>query len=316
MKIVVLDGYISNPGLFPWSDFERFGELTVYDDTPDPAEVTERGKGADVILTNKRKISNDDLEGLPDLKYVGIMATGCNVVDLQEARRRGITVTNVPAYSSQAVAQLAMTLLLNVIYHPDTYTPEAEHLAWNGNYDRLGRPFFELAGKQAGIFGFGNIGRCMARMCAGMGMTVATCSAQPPEMLPAGILRMSREELFATSDVISIHCPLTEQTRGIISRRLISLMKPSAILINTSRGSLIDEAALAEALRKDKIFGAGLDVLGVEPPVADNSLLSAPHTVITPHIGWNTIEARRRLMDVTLGNLQSWLEGVPDNVVN
>lgn len=316
MKIVVIDGYISNPGLFPWSDFEKLGELTVYDDTIGPDLVVQRCKGADVILTNKRKITFSDLEQLPDLKYVGIMATGCNLIDLKEARRRDITVTNVPAYSSQAVAQIAMTLLLNVIYHPETYTSEARHDAWNGNYDQLGRPFFELAGKQAGIFGFGNIGRCMARMCAGMGMTIATCSSQPAESLPAGTLKMSREELFATSDVISIHCPLNGQTRGIINRRLISLMKPSAILINTSRGALIDEAALAEALCKDKIYGAGLDVLAVEPPAADNPLLTAPHTVITPHIGWNTIEARRRLMEVTLSNLQSWLAGRPDNVVN
>lgn len=316
MKIVVLDGYTSNPGIFPWDRFEQCGTLTVWPDTPQPDQVAERCKGADAVLTNKRELTNADLDLLPDLKYVGIMATGCNRVDLQEARRRGITVTNVPAYSSVSVAQLALTLLLNVVYHPHTYTPEAEHQAWNGEYEGLGRPFFELAGKQVGIVGFGNIGRSMASMCAGLGMRIATDSSKPADALPAGTLKMSRDELFATSDVISIHCPLTPQTRGMIDRRLISLMKPSAILINTARGALLDEVALAEALHSGKIYGAGLDVLSVEPPTADNPLVSAPNTFITPHIGWNTNEARRSLMEITLSNLQAWLAGHPVNVVN
>lgn len=218
MKIVVLDGYTSNPRLFSWEEFEQLGDFIVYPDTPDPADVVKRCQGAQAVLTNKRELTNTDLDMLPDLKYVGIMATGCNRVDLAEARRRGITVTNVPAYSSETVAQLAMMLLLNVVYHPHTYTPQAEYKAWNGEYEELGRPFFELAGKQAGIVGFGNIGRCMANMCAGMGMRIATDSSKPAELLPPGILKMSRDELFATSDVISLHCPLTEQTRGIIDR--------------------------------------------------------------------------------------------------
>ena len=316
MNIVVLDGYTSNPGLFSWKGFEQLGSLTVYDDTPCSADVVRRCEGAQAVLTNKRELTNSDLSLLPDLKYVGIMATGCNRVNLMEARRRGITVTNVPAYSSDTVAQLAMMLLLNVIYHPYTYTPESEYKAWNGEYEDLGRPFFELAGKQIGIVGFGNIGSSMARMCAGMGMIIATDSSKPQELLPPGIIMMSREELFATSDVVSLHCPLTEQTRGIINKHLISLMKSDSILINTARGALIDEYALAEALKEGKIYGAGLDVLSCEPPASDNPLLSAPNVVITPHIGWNTTEARKRLLEITLSNLQAWIDGRPINVVN
>ncbi|MCM1006037.1 MAG: D-2-hydroxyacid dehydrogenase [Prevotella sp.] len=316
MNIVVLDGYTSNPGLFSWEGFEKLGNLIVYDDTPDPADVAERCKDADIVLTNKRELTNADLDRLPRLKYVGIMATGCNRINLEEARRRGIVVTNVPAYSSESVAQLAVALLLNVIYHPGTYTPEAKRKAWNGEYEDLGRPFFELADKQLGIVGFGNIGRCMAKICAAFGMTVATDSSKPQEMLPPGTLKMSRDELFRTSDVISIHTPLTEQTRGMINRRLISLMKPTAVIINTSRGALIDEQALADALKEGRIYGAGLDVLSVEPPTPNNPLLTAPNTVITPHIGWDTTEARRRLMDVTLSNIESWLSGGSANVVN
>lgn len=316
MKIVCLDGYTSNPGLFSWDGFKALGELTVYDDTPDPMKVTERCQGAQVVLTNKREITTEDLDRLPDLRYIGIMATGCNRVNLEEARRRGIVVTNVPAYSSESVAQLAMALLLNVIYHPHTYTPQAIYDAWNGEYDGLGRNFFELAGKQVGIVGYGNIGHCMANICRGFSMKIATDSSKPADRLPADVVKMSREELFRTSDVISIHCPLTEQTRGMINGRLISLMKPDSIIINTSRGALIDEQALAEALNTGKIFGAGLDVLSQEPPGPDHPLLHTPDTVITPHIGWDTNEARQRLMDITLSNLRDWIAGTPVNVVN
>ena len=315
MKIVCLDGYTSNPGLFSWDGFKELGELTVYNDTPDPADIIERCRGAQAVLTNKRELTNEDLDQLPELKYVGIMATGCNRINLDEAHRRGIVVTNVPAYSSESVAQLAMTLLLNVIYHPHTYTPEAVYNAWNGEYADLGRNFFELAGKQIGIVGYGNIGHCMANMCRGFSMTIATDSSKPAELLPPDVVKMSREELFRTSDVISIHCPLTDETKGMVSRHLISLMKPTAILINTSRGALIDEEALAEALREGRIFGAGLDVLSVEPPTDNNPLVNAPNTIITPHIGWDTDEARLRLMQITLSNLRAWISGTPVNVV-
>ncbi|MCM1319857.1 MAG: D-2-hydroxyacid dehydrogenase [Muribaculaceae bacterium] len=315
MKIVCLDGYTSNPGLFSWDEFKALGDLTVYYDTPNPADIVERCRGAEVVLTNKRELTNEDLDRLPDLKYVGIMATGCNRINLDEAHRRGITVTNVPAYSSESVAQLAMTLLLNVIYHPHTYTPQAIHDAWNGEYADLGRNFFELAGKQAGIVGYGNIGHCMANMCRGFSMTIATDSSKPADKLPPDVVKMSREELFSTSDVISLHCPLTDATKGMINAHLISLMKPTAILINTSRGGLIDEQALADALTQGRIFGAGLDVLSTEPPTEDNPLIHAPNTVITPHIGWDTDEARLRLMQITLSNLQNWIAGTPTNVV-
>ena len=315
-NIVVLDGYAGNPGDLSWNPMEAMGHLTVYDRTP--ADLTyERIREADVVMTNKVVIDRSLMERCPRLRFINVLATGVNVVDLEAAKDRGVVVSNVPAYSSQAVAQMALAHLLNATTHVAHYNRLVHEGAWRGLPDfRCDRPIRELAGRQLGIVGLGNIGMAVAHIGLGLQMKVAATTSKPAEALPAGIARLDIDTLFRTSDVVSLHCPLNAQTRLMVSRERIFSMKRGAILINTARGALVDEAALAEALTQGHLGAACLDALTEEPPSPSNPLLSAPRCYITPHIGWTSREARQRLMDISVENLKAFLNGKPQNVVS
>lgn len=313
-KIVIIDGYVANSGDLSWEGLKDAGELTVYERT-DPAEVVERSKGAWAILTNKVLYTDDVLSQLPDLKYIGVLATGYNNVDLEAARQRGITVTNVPAYSTDSVAQLVFAHLLNIVNDIHSYADSVNRSEWGNCTDfsyRL-RPFDELAGKVIGIIGFGNIGSKVAEIARAFGMKVITTSGRE---LPAGVERVTLETLLRDSDVVSLNSALTPATKGLINRENLSKMKPTAILINTSRGPLVDEYALAEALRNGKIAAAGIDVLCQEPPRDGSPLIGCPGAYITPHIAWQSTQARQRLVDIATENLKAFAKGSPINVVS
>jgi len=317
MKTVILDGYGFNPGDLSWDRLEELTELVVYDRTPSE-EIIRRAKGAEALLTNKTVLTGDILRHLPDCKYIGVLATGYNVVNVDVARELGIVVTNIPAYSTMSVAQNVFALILEATNHVGEFTRENHAGRWSKCPDFCwwDSPLSELAGKTMGIVGFGNIGSAVARIAQAFGMRVITSSSKPQEMLPEGVEKSSLEKLFSDADVVSLHCPLTDDTRNLVNPERISLMKRDAILINTGRGPLVDEAALADALREGRIRSAGLDVLSTEPPKADNPLLGAPNCYITPHVSWSTREARLRLMDIAVGNLKAYIAGKPVNVVN
>ncbi len=320
MKIVVLDGYAlsPNPEENPWTPIETHGETVIYDRTP--KELTlERAKDADILLTNKTVLNRDIIFSLPKLKYIGVLATGYNIVDTDAARERGIPVTNVPSYGTDAVAQFAMALLLELCHHAGCHSDSVRQGDWvrARDYCYWTTPLVELAGKTFGVVGFGAIGRRTAELAHAFGMKILAYNPRPKDPLPFEDFRFcSLEELLAESDVVSLHCPLTPETRGIINAERIALMKKTAFLINTARGPLVDEEALAKALNEGRIAGAGLDVLSKEPPTADNPLLSAKNAIITPHIAWATLEARRRLMKIAGDNIAAFLAGKPTNVVN
>ncbi|MDE6061777.1 MAG: D-2-hydroxyacid dehydrogenase [Duncaniella sp.] len=312
-KIIILDGYVANSGDLSWEPLREFGELTVYDRTA-PEEVTERAADATTIYTNKVLITDDVMEALPELKFIGVLATGYNNVDIDAAHRRGITVCNVPAYSTDSVAQLVFAHLLHIINSIGDYAASVNSGEWAGNRDfsyRL-RPFDELAGQTIGIIGMGNIGRRVATIAQAFGMRVVTNSGRE---LPDGVERVSLDELFRQSDVISLNSALTPATKGIISREALALMKPTAIIINTSRGPLIEEEALAEALREGRIAAAGIDVLCEEPPRKGSPLIGCPRCFVTPHIAWQSSQARQRLVDISINNLRRFLDGKPQNRV-
>lgn len=312
-KIIILDGYVANSGDLSWEPLRELGELTVYDRTA-PEEVTERAADATAIYTNKVLITDDVMEALPELKFIGVLATGYNNVDIDAAHRRGITVCNVPAYSTDSVAQLVFAHLLHIVNSIGDYAASVNSGEWAGNRDfsyRL-RPFDELAGQTIGIIGMGNIGRRVAAIAQAFGMRVVTNSGRE---LPDGVERVSLDELFRQSDVISLNSALTPATKGIISREALALMKPTAIIINTSRGPLIEEEALAEALREGRIAAAGIDVLCEEPPRKGSPLIGCPHCFVTPHIAWQSSQARQRLVDISIDNLRRFLEGKPQNRV-
>jgi glycerate dehydrogenase len=318
MKTVVLDGFCLNPGDLSWDGLRRFGELEVFDRTA-PEEVVARLAGASVALINKIKLTADVLRQTPDLKYVGVLATGYDVVDVAAARAHGIVVTNVPAYSTASVSQLVFALILELCHHVQLHS-DAVH---NGEWTRCPdfcfwkSPLIELAGKTMGIVGFGQTGRQTARIADALGMRVLAANrhqVNPPSY--PGFRWTSIEEVLRESDVVSLHAPLTPETRAIINAHTLALMKPTAILINTARGPLVDAAALAEALNAGRLAGAGLDVMSVEPPPADNPLLSAKNCLMTPHIAWATREARIRLMDIAVENVAAFLAGQPHNVVS
>lgn len=312
-KIIILDGYVANSGDLSWEPLRELGELTVYDRTA-PEEVTERAADATAIYTNKVLITDDVMEALPELKFIGVLATGYNNVDIDAAHRRGITVCNVPAYSTDSVAQLVFAHLLHIVNSIGDYAASVNSGEWAGNRDfsyRL-RPFDELAGQTIGIIGMGNIGRRVAAIAQAFGMRVVTNSGRE---LPDGVERVSLDELFRQSDVISLNSALTPTTKGIISREALALMKPTAIIINTSRGPLIEEEALAEALREGRIAAAGIDVLCEEPPRKGSPLIGCPHCFVTPHIAWQSSQARQRLVDISIDNLRRFLEGKPQNRV-
>ncbi len=318
MKIVVLDGYGMNPGDLSWDKLKELGDVTVYDRTS-PAQVIERSKGADILLTNKTVLDRPTIEKLPDLKYVGVLATGYNVVDTVAARERGVIVTNIPSYSTASVAQMVFSLLLAITNGVEHYTADNRAGRWSRNADFCywDAPLTELAGKTFGIVGFGNIGSTVAGIALAFGMKVMALSSKSADELPAGVEKAENlEQLLRESDVLSLHCPLTASTKHLINASTLAKMKPSAILINTGRGPLVDEDALADALNTGKLRGAGVDVLSCEPPTIDNPLLYARNCYTTPHLGWATVEARQRLMDIAVANVANFIEGTPTNVVN
>lgn len=318
MKITVLDGFSTNPGDLSWDALEKLGELTVYDRTA-PAQVVERSRGSDLLLTNKTVITAADIAALPEVKYIGILATGFNVVDIDAARAAGITVTNIPAYSTMSVMQMVYAHLLTITNRVEHYTAEIRRGKWSASPDFCYMDFthHELAGKRMGIVGYGHIGSAVAAVALALGMVPYIYTSKPADALPQGMEKApSLDAVFSDSDVVSLHCPLNEETRNLVNRERLSLMKPTAILINTSRGLLVDEDALAEALNAGTIYAAGLDVMPQEPPRADSPLLTARNCFITPHMAWGTFEARKRLIQIAADNLRAYLAGHPVNVVN
>ena len=316
MKIVILDGYTANPGDLSWKELEKMGSLTVYERTR-PEETVARAADADIVLTNKVIISREVIAQLPCLKYIGVLATGYNVVDIQAAHERGIVVTNVPAYSTESVAQMVFAHLLNATNRTDHYATQNRELRWTENRDFCywDFPHMELAEKTFGIVGLGNIGQRVAEIALAFGMKVKAVTSKPAVALPTGIGKADLEELLATSDVVSLHCPLTDSTRHLINPQTLQLMKPSAILINTGRGPLVDDQAVATALAEGRLSAFCADVLTEEPPKADNPLLKQPNAFITPHIAWATNEARTRLLQVVISNVKAFLDGKPQNIV-
>ena len=317
MKIVVLDGYAANPGDVSWEAMQSLGELTVYDRTA-PDEVLERAAEADAVLTNKVVITAAMMAQLPALKYIGVLATGYNVVDVKAAREQGIIVTNIPAYSTDSVAQLTFAHILNITHRVGHYAIQNRQGRWSSNPDFVywDTPLHELAGKTIGIVGLGNIGWKVAIIARDFGMDVFAMTSKNSADLPEGIQKTTLEGLLSVSDILTLHCPLTDSTREMINRETIEKMKSGAILINTGRGPLVNEADVAEALRTGRLGAYGADVMCSEPPSADNPLLSAPNSYITPHIAWATYEARVRLVDIAIGNVKAFCEGNPVNVVN
>lgn len=316
MKIVVLDGYAANPGDLSWNELMTLGECVVYDRTA-PAELLERSKGAEVILTNKVEIRAEHMNALPDLKYIGVMATGYNVVDVEAARERGIVVTNIPAYSTASVAQMVFAHILNITQQVKHHSDEVRAGRWTNSRDFCfwDTPLIELREKKIGLIGLGNTGYNTARVAIGFGMKVCAYSSKSHFQLPPEIKKMEIDEIFSECDIVSLHCPLTEQTRHMVNARRLALMKPSAILINTGRGPLVNEQDLADALNEGRIYAAGLDVLSTEPPCAENPLLTAKNCYITPHIAWATVAARERLLTVLVENLKAYIAGKPVNNV-
>lgn len=310
MEIRVLDGYCLNPGDLSWNDMAGLGNLKVYDRTS-PSELLERAAGAEVLITNKTIISAETMEALPSLKYIGVLATGYNVVDIEAAKKHGIIVTNIPAYSTDSVAQMVFAHVLNITQRVGLYADLNRQGKWADSVDFCywDTNLMELHGKQMGIVGYGNIGQATARIALAFGMKVSVYTSKKQSELPEGIQKMELEELFKTSDVVSLHCPLTPTTKEMVNADRLKTMKPTAILINTGRGPLVNEQDLADALNGGVIAGAGVDVLSVEPPTPDNPLLSARNCFITPHIAWATKEARTRLMQIAVANLNGYLTG-------
>ena len=317
MKIVVLDGYTENPGDLSWEGLGALGDLTIYDRTP-PELVLGRIGDAEAVYTNKTVVDGETIRRSQRLRFVGVLATGYNIVDVEAARERGIVVTNIPSYGTRAVAQTAFALLLEVCHHAGAHSESVHKGAWTACPDFSFRdyPLIELHGKTMGIVGMGRIGRATAGIAIAMGMEVVAFDPQPDPGLETGAVHYADlEELFARADVISLHCPLTDDTRGIIRAETIAKMKDGVIIINTARGQLVVEADLAQALADGKVGAAGLDVLAKEPPPANDPLLSAPNCIITPHIAWAPREARDRLMQIAVDNLTSFIVGRPANVV-
>lgn len=317
MKITVLDGYTLNPGDNPWSPVEQLGELTVYDRTP-ASEIVNRAQGAEIILTNKVPLSAETLAQLPDLKYIGVLATGFNIIDTAAARERGIIVTNVPAYSTDAVAEHVMGFVLNHYRAQALHSQEVLSGSWQTcpDFSFWKTPLHELAGKTMGIVGFGTIGQRVGEMAAAFHMDILANSRSRSATVPYAFSWASVEEIFASSDIVTLHCPQTPETTGLVNRRMLETMKPSSYLINTARGGLIVEEDLAAVLHEGRIAGAAVDVASVEPIQPDNPLLGAKNLVVTPHIAWAALEARERLMGITAENIRAFQSGKPVNVVN
>ena len=317
MKIVILDGYSANPGDLSWKELETMGEVTVYDRTS-PSETVVRAAEADIVLTNKVVIGREEMAQLPHLKYIGVLATGYNVVDIEAAHERGITVTNVPAYSTESVAQMVFAHLLTVTNRTEHYAIANREGRWTNNKDFCywDFPHMELSGKSFGIVGLGNIGQRVAAIAHAFGMRVCAHTSKSESQLPSYVEKKPLTDLLSESDVVSLHCPLTPDTRHLINNETLQKMKLSAILINTGRGPLVDDQAVAEALAEGRLAAFCADVLTEEPPKATNPLLNQPNAFITPHIAWASTEARIRLLQVAIGNVRSFLNGHPQNVVS
>lgn len=319
MKIVILDGYTENPGDLSWSAFEALGETTVYDRTPNDDDViAARMAGAEVVYTNKTPIRAAVLERCPTVRFIGVLATGYNVVDCAAAKAHGIPVSNIPAYGTEAVAQFAIALLLEICSRVGLHDQAVHAGRWASCPDFCfwEAPMIELSGKTMGIVGLGRIGKAVARIAGALGMHVIACGSRPTDEGRAAAEYVSQAELFARADVISLHCPLTADNAQLINRQTIAQMKDGVILLNNSRGGLVDEAALAEALNAGKILAAGVDVVSTEPIAPDNPLLHAKNCIITPHISWAPFETRARLMDIAAENLRAYCAGHPIHVVN
>ena len=317
MKVVVLDGYAANPGDISWEPWNEVCELTVYERTA-PTELMDRAKGAEALLTNKVVIDKATMEQLPELKYIGVLATGYNVVDVPAARALGITVTNIPAYSTMSVAQMVFAHLLNITQHVAAHSAEVVSGRWASNKDFCfwDSPLIELDGKSIGIVGLGNTGQATARIADSFGMKVLAYTSKQQSQLPDYVTKAeSVDDLFRTCDVVSLHCPLNEQTKHLVNASRLKLMKPTAIIINTGRGPLVNDQDLADALNSGTIYAAGIDVLTQEPPREGNPLIGARNCYITPHIAWATASARKRLMQIALDNLKAFAGGKPQNEV-
>ncbi|MEA4886305.1 MAG: D-2-hydroxyacid dehydrogenase [Bacteroides graminisolvens] len=316
MKIVALDGYGLNPGDLSWDAVSQLGELTVYDRTSSE-EIIARSAGAEAILTNKTVITTEIMEALPDLKYIGVLATGYNVVNIGAAREKGIVVTNIPAYSTPSVAQMVFAHILNIAQQVQHHSEEVRKGRWTNNADFCfwDTPLIELREKKIGLVGLGHTGYNTARIAIGFGMQVTAYTSKSSLQLPPEIKKRTLDELFSECDIVSLHCPLTDETKELVNAERLRLMKPTAILINTGRGPLVNEQDLADALNAGKLYAAGLDVLSSEPPKADNPLLTARNCYITPHIAWASLEARTRLMDILVENIKAFQAGKPVNNV-
>lgn len=312
MKICILDGYSLNPGDLDWSPVERLGDVTLFDRTP-ADKIVERAADADIVLTNKVPFSADTLRQLPRLRFICVLATGYNIIDTEAAARQGVVVANIPAYSTMSVAQMAFAHILNITNHVASYAREVADGKWTNCPDFCfwDSALTELAGKTMGIVGLGNTGMATARIAVAMGMKVVALTSKSADTQPEGITPAPLDDVLASADVVSLHCPLTPSTRHLINAASIAKMKPSAILINTGRGPLVDEQAVADALNGGRLAAFGADVLSQEPPRGDNPLLSARNCFLTPHIAWATLEARTRLMSTATENVRQFIAGEP-----
>ena len=320
MKIVVLDGYTENPGDLSWDALKEYGDLTVYDRTPyDEKEITRRLEGADIAVTNKTPITKNTIDSVPTLKFVAVLATGYNVVDTAYAKEKGIAVSNVPTYGTDSVSQFAIALLLELCHHIGHHSDEVHRGRWEKNADWCfwDYPLIELAGKTLGIIGFGRIGHRTGEIAKALNMRViVNDSYENPQFVQEGFEYVTREQLFRESDVIALHCPLFPSTRGLINKDTIAQMKDGVLIINNSRGQLVVEEDLREALDSGKVGGAAVDVVSTEPIKGDNPLLGAKNCIITPHMSWGAKEARERIMNITADNIAAFIDGKPQNVVN
>ncbi len=317
MKIVMLDAYTTNPGDLSWDNFKELGDLTVYDRTP-ADKIIDSAKDADIVITNKTPITKDIIDCLPNLKFIALMSTGYNIVDYIYLKEKGIPVANIPSYSTDAVAQLVMSFILELSMNVGLHTESVKKGDWSACADFCywKTPLMELAGKTLGIFGLGKIGRAVAERAKAFGMNIVAYVPRIHGDEPEYIKILPLEKMLNVSDIVSMHCPLTPETEDIVNEDFIANMKDGAFFINTSRGNVVNESALANALNTKKLGGAGLDVLSSEPPTKDNPLLSAKNCFITPHIAWASFETRKRLVSILYNNIKSFIDGKPQNVIN
>lgn len=317
MKIVILDAFTLNPGDLSWAELRKSGEVEIYDRTASH-EIVERAKDAEAVLTNKTVLSKETINALPNLKYIGVMATGYNVVDIEVAKENGIVVTNAPAYSTPSTAQHAFALILELTNRVGVHSESVKNGDWvtANDFSYWKTPLMQLSGKTMGIIGFGKIGKEVAKIAMAFGLTIIVNHKHPERDKMDDVEFVSLEEVFTRADLISLHCPLTAENKGFVNETLLSKMKASAFLINTARGSLINERDLSKFLNEGLIAGAALDVLSVEPPTSDNPLLKSKNCLITPHIAWATKEARERLLQIVTENIKAFISGKPRNVIS